>query len=68
MLEFKYLVCVLDEWQCCRKVVSEKSVARGFQLGCSRFLHDSLLMPVLMYSGETMVWRRRSGLALGLYR
>ena len=29
---------------------------RGFQLECAMVLHESLLVPVLMYGSETMVW------------
>ena len=71
MSEFKYFGCVLDESdanvpECRRKVASERRVAsairslvsvRGIQLECARVLHDALLMPVLLYGSETMVWK-----------
>ena len=74
--EFKYLECILDESdtdeaECSRKVVSGRRVAgairslvnaRGFRLECARVLHESLLVPVLIYG------RRREDLGLGLYR
>ena len=67
--EFKYLGCVLDksgtdEAECSRKVVSGRRVAgairslvnaRSLQLQCARVLHESLLMPALMYGSETEV-------------
>ena len=45
-----------------RSLVNVKSLL----LECVRVLHESLLVPVLTYSGETMIWRRRRGLGLGL--
>ena len=29
--------------------------AKSFQLECARVLHESLLVPVLMYGSETMI-------------
>ena len=69
--EFKYLGCVLDESgtdeaECSRKVASGRRVAgairslvnaRSLQLECARVLHESLLVPVLTYGSETMIWR-----------
>ena len=69
--EFKYLGCVLDESgtdgaECSRKVVSGRRVAgairslvntRDLQLECVKVLHETLLIPVLMYGSETMLWR-----------
>ena len=31
--------------------------ARGLQLKYARVLHESLLMPILMYGSETMIWK-----------
>ena len=31
--------------------------ARGFQLECTRVLHETLLVPVLTYGSETMIWK-----------
>ena len=28
-------------------------------LCCARVLHDTLLMPVLMYGSETMIWKEK---------
>ena len=67
MSKFKYLGCVFDESGtyeplCNRKVASGRSFAssirslvsaRGFQLKCARVLHESLLVPFLMYGSET---------------
>ena len=68
-MEFKYLGYVLDESssdeaECSRKVVSGRMVAsairslvnaRSLQLESARVVHESLLMPVLMYGSETMI-------------
>ena len=69
--EFKYLGCVLkepgtDETECSRKMTSGRKVvgvirslvnARSLQLECAKVLHESLLVPVLTYGSETMMWR-----------
>ena len=71
--EFKYLVCVLDESgtdeaECSRKVASGMRVAgdirsllnaRSLQLECAKVLHESLLVPVLTFGSETMIWREK---------
>ena len=65
--------CVLDESgtdgaECSRNVASGRRVAgvtrslvnaRDLQLECARVLHESLLVPVLMYGTETMLWREK---------
>ena len=74
VFEFKYLGCVLDESgidgaECSKKVVSGRRVAdairslvndRDFELECARFLHETLLVPVLVYSSETMLWKEKT--------
>ena len=64
VFEFKYLECVLDEAECSRKVVSGRRVtsvirsfanARDLQIECTRVLHETLVIPVLMYGNETML-------------
>ena len=69
VLEFKYFRCVLDEPgtndpECRRKVVNRRKVegtimslvnASGLQVECARLLSETLFMPVLMYSNETMI-------------
>ena len=69
LLEYKYFGCVLNESginevECSRKVVSGTRVvgairslvnASGLQIECARVLHESLLVPVLMYGSETML-------------
>ena len=64
--ELKYLGCVLNESgtdgaECSRKVVSGRRVAgatrslvntRDLQLECARVLHETLLVPVLMYGRD----------------
>ena len=61
--------CVLDEsyeTECSRKVASEKKIAGAIRsLVNGRYLlHESLLVPVLTYGSETMIWREkeRSGI------
>ena len=67
------MACVLDEsgtdgakWS--RKVASGRRVAgairspvcaRDLQLECARVLHETLLVPVLMCSSETMLWKEK---------
>ena len=55
-----------NEAECSRKVVSRRRVAddirslvnaRSLQLECAKVLHESLLMPVLMYGSKTLIWR-----------
>ena len=57
-----------DGAECSRKVTSGRKVvgairslvnARDLQLECSRVLHETLLVPVLMYGSETMLWREK---------
>ena len=57
-----------DEAECSRKVVSGrrevgtvKSLvnATSLKLQCARVLNQSLLVPVLTYSRETMIWREK---------
>ena len=31
--------------------------ARGLQFECVRVLHETLIVPVLMYGSETMIWK-----------
>ena len=33
--------------------------ARDLQLECARVLHETLLIPVLMYFSETMLWKEK---------
>ena len=64
--------CVLDESgtdgaECSRKVASERVTgairslvnARDLQLECARVFHETLLIPVLMYGRETMLWKEK---------
>ena len=57
-----------DGAECSRKVASGRRVAgairslvnaRNFQLECARVLHETLLVPVLMYGSETMLWKEK---------
>ena len=57
-----------DEAECRRKVASGRRVAgairsltnaRSLQLDCARVLHESLLVPVLTYGSETIIWREK---------
>ena len=64
MSEFKY--SDTDDAECRRKVANGRSVAgtirylvnaKGLQLECAKVLHEVLLVPVLLYGSETMIWR-----------
>src|SRR5678815_2512779 len=71
--EFKYLGYMLDEKgtdnvECSRKAVNGRKVAgaikslvnvKGLSLECARVLHEGMLLPVLLYSSETMVWNKK---------
>ena len=73
VLEFKYLGFVLDESgtdgaECSRKVASRRRVAGAInslidamdlQLECARVLHETLLVPFLMYGSEKMLWKEK---------
>ena len=51
-----------DQVECSRKVAGAiKSLvsARSLRLQCARVFHESLLVPVLTYGGETMIWRQK---------
>ena len=57
-----------DGAECNRKVTNERRVAgvirslvnaRDLQLECSRVLHETLLVAVLMYGSETMLWKEK---------
>ena len=70
--EFKYLGCVLDESgtdraDFSRKVASGRRLAgaimslvnaRDLQLQSAKVLHEALLVYFLMYSNETMLWKK----------
>ena len=69
--EFKYLGCVLDESgidgaEGSRKLASGRMVAGAIrslvnanhlQFECVKVLHETLLVPVLMNSSETILWK-----------
>src|SRR5678815_3688058 len=69
--EFKYLGYVLDEKgtddaECSRKVVNGRKVAGAIKslvnvkgLSLTRVLHEGMLLPVLLYGSETMVWNKK---------
>ena len=57
-----------DGAECSRMVVSWRRVegairslvnARDLQFQCARILHETLLVPVLMYGSETMLWKEK---------
>ena len=57
-----------DEPECSRKVASGRRVAgairslinvKSLQLECARVFHKSLLVPVLTYGSETMIWKEK---------
>ena len=56
----------MNEAECSRKAPSGRRVsgasrflanAKGLQLDCTRVLHETSLVPVLMYGSETMIWK-----------
>ena len=65
--------CVLDESgtdeaECSRKVASRRRVAgairslvnaKDLQLECARVFHEILLVPVPMYSSDTILWKEK---------
>ena len=65
--------CVLDESdtdgaKCSLKITSGRRVAgairslvngRYLQLECARVLHETLLVPLLMYGSETILWKEK---------
>ena len=59
---------IWDESECLRRVVSGRVSGafrslvngRGLQIECARVLHESLLVPVLMYGSETAIWKEGS--------
>ena len=62
--------CVLDESSTDEAECSGKRVAsairflvnaRNLQLQCARFLHESFLVPIRMYSSETRIWSGKEG-------
>ena len=69
--ELKYLGCVLnesgtDEVECRRKAANGRRVGsvirslvnvRGLQLECARVFHETLLVSVLIYGSEMMIWK-----------
>ena len=65
--EFKYQGCVLDEpgtnvAKYHREVASAiRSLVNvmGLQLECVSQLHEGLLVPILLYGSETMIWREK---------
>ena len=55
-----------NDAKCCRKVASGRKVAgavrslvKSLHLECAKVLHEGLLMPVLLYGSETMIWREK---------
>ena len=52
------------EAECSRKVANAGAItlmvnARSLQLECAGVLHESLMVSVLMYGSEKMVWREK---------
>ena len=57
-----------DGAECSRKVASGRRItgvitslvnARDLQLECARVLHETLLVSVLMFGSETMLWKEK---------
>ena len=69
--EFKYLGCVLNEsdkndaehrgnvasWRKVASAIRYLVNARNLQLECEKVLYGTLLLPVLLYNIEAVVWR-----------
>ena len=63
-----------DGAECSREVASGRRVAgtirsqvnvRDLELECARVLHETLLVPVLMYGNETMIWKEEERSRVG---
>ena len=57
-----------DGAECSRKVANGRKVtgtirflvnARNLQLECARVLHETVLVPLLMYTSETRLWEKK---------
>ena len=51
-----------DGAKCCRKVAGTiTSIVNGrdLQIECARILQETLLVPVLMYGSDTMLWEKK---------
>ena len=71
MSEFKYFGCILNESdtydvKCQRKVASGRIFkgairslinVNGLHLECVRVINEELLLSVLLYGSETLIWR-----------
>ena len=52
----------MDEEECNRKVADAiRSLinARDLQIKCARVFHETMLVPVLTYGDETMLWKEQ---------
>ena len=72
-IRLEHVGCVLDESstdeaECNRKGASERRVpgairslvnANSLQPECAKVLHESLLVPVIMYGSETIIWKEK---------
>ena len=50
---------IADGAEYSKKVARSLVNARDLQLECARVLHETLLVPVLMYGSETMLWKEK---------
>ena len=60
--EFKYFGCVLDKSGTDEKVagaIRSPINGRSLQLKCARVVHETLLVPILMYGSETIIWKEK---------
>ena len=48
----------------CKLQVRSLFNVRGLQLECARVLHETLLIPVLMYGSETIIWKGKQRLRI----
>ena len=63
VLEFKHLGCIFGpiKYRSGRRVpgtIRSLVNAKGLQFECAKVLHETLLMPTLMYSNETLLEER----------
>ena len=68
---------VISETEFCRKEEKGRRVAdtirslvdaTDLKLKYARLFNEALLISILMYGNETLIWKEKRGLGLGLYR
>ena len=61
MNQLQMFPSVLGKWRVRKAAGATRSLVNVMsqQLECTRMLHEALLMAVLMYVSETMMWREK---------